>query len=242
MDERQILAALVAADEASCRRQTFTLSPVAATTDWAFAGVVWPDGVAVPSANDIDDLADRGWVRINSQSGHQRIFAVTSEGRRIDRLRAEAAARSVYVPVDLTWPMARSILRLMFEAYVQQGAPTRGVAAEGLVEHLEDPASAAAALRELVRAGYLEPVHAGQGDIPVLVRPTTKALQLEAGWPATGAEDVVGELVEMLDDEIDRTDDDERRSKLRQIRDGIAFVAKDLLLKWAETKVGGINL
>jgi hypothetical protein len=242
MDEHRALADLVACDEAAGQWQTFTLFPVAGTADWAFAGVVWPDDVPVPSANEIDDLADRGWVRVNSQSGHQRVFAVTSEGRRVTRLREQDRGRSTNVPVDLTWPMARPVLRLVYDAYVRAGAPERGVAAAELVERLDDRASAAAALRELVRAGYLEPVHAGQGDVPVLVRPTTKALQLEAGWPSTAAEDVVAEIVEMLDDEIDRTDDSEERSKLRQIRDGIAFVAKDLLLKWAETKVGGISL
>jgi hypothetical protein len=95
MDEHQILAALVAADEAAKHRQTFTLFPVAGTHDWAFAGVVWPDDVRVPSANEIDDLADRGWVRINSRRGHQRSFAVTSEGRRANQLRGADAANAL---------------------------------------------------------------------------------------------------------------------------------------------------
>lgn len=75
----------------------------------------------------------------------------------------------------------------------------------------------------------------------MMVRPTEKSLRLIKGWPEDSANDVVENLLAMLDAEIADTHDEQKKSRLVQVRDGIAYVARDLFIKWAETKVGQIG-
>ena len=111
---------------------------------------------------------------------------------------------------------------------------------EAVLRETDNPESARAALRELVRGGYLEGLaDVEQVDIPLVVRPTPLAVQQLGGWPGSTAEEVVDGLVTELSREITTTTDTETRSALVRVRDGLRGAARDVAVAWAEKKVGG---
>jgi hypothetical protein len=100
----------------------------------------------------------------------------------------------------LDWPAVTPVLDALWEAYTAAGASEYGVETETVLAKLEDQAAARAAVRELVRGGYLETVaDIDQSDIPPAVRPTPLTLQLLAGWPGGTAEAALDELIAALD-------------------------------------------
>ena len=237
----EILGELVAADEAAGEPHVFVL--VYTMSDHAeFVGHPgWPDDAPVPSSLVVDDLADRGWVRISESEGMRRTFGVTEAGR---AAHASWSARRAVAPtegVDLGWTRVRSVLHEVYEVYIRSGAPETGIETDTLIEGAEDSAGTAAAIRELVRAGFLEPVFGLQSaHAPRLVRPTTLALQVEAGWPADAAQAALSGLVAAIDEELNHTTDLERRSRLMRVRDGLLGAARDVALAYFEKKVVGL--
>ena len=71
------------------------------------------------------------------------------------------------------------------------------------------------------------------------VRPGTRTLEIFAGWPSTTAEDTLPRLVEALTAEIDQTSDEDQRTKLVRVRDGLLGAAQDIALKALEKKIEG---
>jgi hypothetical protein len=64
MEDIEILALFVQADEAAGEPQTFVMTYVG-FGERAWVGVLgWPDDLEVPSEHKMDDLAERGWLRI----------------------------------------------------------------------------------------------------------------------------------------------------------------------------------
>jgi hypothetical protein len=238
MDELELLDLLAAAKPFN---NTYTLTH-SLNEGYFLVGVDgWPDSVPGPSPGAIRDLAERGWVRITGGNGSSPQFELSGAGRQLAEQRAAAASRPQRPAIALAWPGPKPTLENVMEAYEQQSAPEAGIKTPAIVEASEDQAAAAAHLRELLRTGFLESSYAGSGEYPVTVRPTEKSLRLLKGWPEGSANDVVENLLAMLDAEIANTHDEEKKSKLVQIRNGIGYVARDLFLKWAETKVGHIG-
>jgi hypothetical protein len=168
-----------------------------------------------------------------------RQFAVTAGGRQawLDHVEANSPEPSVGGPATLEWDRTRTLLRMLYEAYVDRGAPRRGVDSLTLIAGVNDPHSARAQLEELVRGGYLESATPQQRVR--LVRPTTKTLQMFAGWPSSSAEDTLSTLVAALNTEITETADPDRRTTLRRVRDGLLGAAQDIALKVIEQKIEG---
>ena len=77
----EVLGLLVQADEALDSRQPWQLYPTAAAVVW-IGGGGWPDGVQLPDATQLDDMAVAGWIRISELVGDRgRKFSVTNLGR-----------------------------------------------------------------------------------------------------------------------------------------------------------------
>jgi hypothetical protein len=119
----------------------------------------WDERSDAPSEFDVDDLADRGWVRITGWDGKQRNFAVTAEGRaawdeHVEQLQPEPDAARV----TLDWPSPEPALRQIFDAYGDRGAPRRGVDVFVMAQAKEpdDRDVFNAYVRELARFGYLD--------------------------------------------------------------------------------------
>jgi hypothetical protein len=238
-DERDLLAALVAADRAAGEAELFVLTytgngPVIV----GHAG--WQEDAEPPSSVEVDRLAERGWVSIERAGGKGRAFAVTIHGRKSASAYARQRSAAGGAAVALDWSAVNPVLEAFYDAYTQAGAPEHGIESEPVLRTIEDPEGARAALRELVRGGYLEGLaDVEQVDIPLAVRPTPATLQLLARWPGSNSEAALAELVSALDQAIETTPAGEKRSTLVRVRDGLLGAARDIALSYLEGKVGG---
>jgi hypothetical protein len=186
-------------------------------------------------------MASQGWVRITAwPSDKGRSFSVTGYGRRAwqEHEQETAFAPAVHGPAVLEWGSSRELLRTIYDVYLERGAPRRGIDALTLISQQPDPNSARAQLDELMRGGYIDRATDRPGRVR-LVRPSTRTLEMFAGWPSTTAEDTLARLVEALTAEIDGTPDEEERTKLVRVRDGLLGAAQDIALKVLEKKIEG---
>jgi hypothetical protein len=237
-DSRDLIAELVAADEAAGEAQTFQVYQAGGGRK-IVGHPGWPNETTPPSQIEVDELEERGWVRIERTDGMSRIFAITVAGRDAGRARSRALAAGASSAVVLDWRAVTPVLDALWEAYTANGAPEYGVATATVLRTFEDSAGAGAAVRELVRGGYLETVaDSDQSDIPQAVRPLPLTFQLLAGWPGGTAEAALDELVAALDKAIEGTEPGEEQSKLIRVRDGLLSAARDIALTWLERKMG----
>lgn len=237
-DPRDLLATIVAAEGASDERGPFVLY-YGAGGPVIIAPPKWPDDETVPSSVDVDDLEERGWVRVYPSEGRGRRFASTVRGQEVARAYARECAAAQVSAVSLDWPSVNPVLERFLEAYESQGAPEYGVECQAVLNALDDPAGSRALVRELVRGDYLEAVNEiDQSDIPVTVRPSLVALRIMARWPETGPEAALDGLVEALNTAIASTDDEAKKSKLTRIRDGLLGAGRDVALAYFEKRVG----
>jgi hypothetical protein len=139
--------------------------------------------------------------------------------------------------VDLSWSAARATLLQVYDLYREQGAPPMGAWIVPLADDPERGGVAAAHIGELVRGGYLE-VGRGSAAGPTHVRPTKLTLQLFDGWPAGPAQAALEELVRDVDIAIERTPDEDQRSKLVALRDGLVGAGRDIAIAYLEKKIG----
>jgi hypothetical protein len=238
-DHSEILAELVAADEATDTSEAFVL------TYTALGPVIvghpgWPQEQNAPTTVEIDELEELGWVKITKVNGSGRVFTLTIDGRNTAKAHARQRAAADIDTVSLDWRVVTPVLDAVYAAYVAAGAPEHGVESAVVLLEIGSPKGGRAALRELVRGGYLEALtEVEQSDIPLAVRPTTSTLHLLAGWPRGTADAALGELVAALDDAIARTPMGDERSKLENVRDGLAGVARDTALAYFDKKVCG---
>lgn len=237
LDDYEVLGALVAADEAAQEPEVFVLIYTGGMGGPEIVGHPgWPDDAAAPSDVRVDEFEDLGWVRVTKRDGKQRHFAVTGEGRRAWQ---EHVARSSHVPgrVNLEWPAPRTLLERIYETYLDQGAPEKGIDVLPLTEDPETGRETDAMVRELIRAGFLDVTFRSAAG-PRGVRPSPLTFQMLGHWPAGPAQDALNELVVALNAEIDRTSDTQKRSKLIQVRDGLLGVARDIAIAYLEKKIG----
>ena len=237
-DPREILAALVAADEDAGEPQMVILH-YTAQGPVILGHPRWPTDIEPPSSVEVDRLEERGWVQVSKREGKGRAFAVTVTGQDAARAHVRQRSAAAASAVALDWSAVNPVLESVYEAYVSAGAPEYGVQSEAVLRDIGDSAGTRAALRELVRGGYLEALaDIEQADIPLVVRPTPLTLQLLAGWPSGTPEAALDELVAVLDQAIDSTPEGEQRSKLVRVRDGLLGAARDVAIAYFEKKVG----
>jgi hypothetical protein len=231
----ELLGMLVHADEIAGHPQTWVL--YGRFNDNTWVGVVgWPDTAEVPSPHQLDDLADEGWLRVLKSEGNSRHVAVTGPGREAWAAHIADTAHNSSA-VDLSWSAARATLLQVYGLYRDQGAPPMGARIVPLADGSERGGQAEAHIGELVRGGYLE-VGRESAAGPTHVRPTKLTLQLFDGWPAGPAQAALEELVRDVDIAIERTPDEERRSKLVALRDGLVGAGRDIAIAYLEKKIG----
>jgi len=238
LEDIEMLGLLVQADEEAGDPQTWVMTYTGEGR--VLVGVQgWPDDVEPLSEHEIDDLTDRGWVRISKSAGKARTYAVTGDGRRAWR---EWVAHHQHVPgqVNLGWPAARQLLERLHQMYVEAGSPEIGISVLELTQNPETGQQAQAAIRTLFRNEYLEEGFASSDQLVLVRTDTPKTLQLLEGWPSGPAQDALDELVRDLDTAIEQTPDEERRSKLLTLRDGLVGAGRDIALAYFEKKVIGI--
>jgi hypothetical protein len=240
-DPRDILAALVVADEAAPEQQTFIL--VYAGVGREIIAIGWTTDLLnpAPSAEEIDDLAERDWVRVTDVDGQGRSFAVTVAGRNAAKARARQLSAAAASAVVLDWAAVTPVLDSLWGAYVVAGAPEHGVETEPVLRDLDEPTAGRAAVRELVRGGFLEALlDVEQADVPSAVRPTPLTLQLFAGWPGSASEAILDQLIAAMSEAIDSTSDEDKRTALVRVREGLLGAARDTALAYFDKKVVGL--
>ncbi|MGO9974395.1 MAG: hypothetical protein ACLP01_16645 [Solirubrobacteraceae bacterium] len=235
-DILEILGVLVAADETAGEPHTFTLG-YGGSGRFIAGHPGWPEDGVAPSHVEVDELADLGYVRVERRDGNGRQFSVTGEGRRAWERRKALLAPRTGTSVDLSWTVARAVLHELYQQYRAQGAPEVGIETMTIVGAADDPASAKAAIRELVGDGYLVVIaDDDQGDVPSIVRPTPKTLKVEEGWPGSSAEAVIADLVEALEGKIQTTTDADEKSALTRVREGLLGAARDFVIAYLAGK------
>lgn len=238
LSDIDVLGLLVQADESVDDRQPWQLYPTGSGTVWVGC-TGWPDGLELPSGNQLDDMDRLGWIQITGYVGDRgRKFAVTTDGR---EEWARQLARQAHVPgrVDVGWDAGKPVLREIYERYQEAGAPEAGVDVSFLLVNEDAARQNAAIIRELFRDDQLEEPEFAT-DQSTTARPTPKAMQILGGWPSGAAEDALNELVRAVDSEIEATTDQAKRSKLIAVRDGIASAGRDVVLAYFEKKVMGL--
>jgi hypothetical protein len=238
MDALEALKLLVEADRRANQPSQFVLTYTGGPFNAVIVGHPgWPQEQTPPGAVLLDELADRDWVVVTSRDGKQRHFRLAQKGR--DEWAAhERAAQPPAAAVDLDWSEARVLLHDLYDMWLVNGAADEGIYLDSFYAEAVDLKQTEALVRELCRDGYLD-VTFNSADGPRGVRPSSKTLKLEAGWPAGTGEAAIADLVQALDREISQTpEQSKKRSVLLAMRDGVIGLGGDFFLAYVEKKAG----
>ncbi len=226
------LERLVAAEEGGLRtgapRRSFMLLPRGGM-EYEVDHPGWDPSWATPTEHDIDDLVERGWVRLDKDNYNKtRWFSLTVEGRLRAQRSQRARAGAQRIPVSMDWTLLEPAVEAAIAAYEQAGAPEGGIpiATIPLPEGVTP-----AAVAELTRAGLLIECDSGtdQVDGPGFVRPSVEALRLARGWPRDAADAAIDRLVQFLLQQADATDDAEEQTRLRRVAAWLGRVGTDIV-------------
>jgi hypothetical protein len=188
---------------------------------------------------DIEELAAQGFISMThsdsaSRSGTLRPTAagqteVEKQRRVAEITRADLAisAGGPGVGWEATLPVLETVMDLYDQASAGEDVSQMQVAKQ--LGREEGDSGVSRAFEVLERNGY---VVAGGMNIdsipgPLTVAPTEKAMQLLAGWPTSG-EAAVEKLISILDERIDSTPDEEKKGKLRALRDSLIDVGEGI--------------
>jgi hypothetical protein len=206
----------------------------------------WDPSWAVPTEHDIDDLRERGWVRLDAPAkGKGRAFSLTGEGRLRGLKACRERAGVGRLPLSLEWALLEPALEAAVAGYELAGAPDGGIHTATIA--LPD-GIAPTAIAELTRAGLLIDCEAeddGSGggvdqiDGPGFVRPSVDALSMRRGWPRRDADAAIERLVHALLEQAEATDDPEERTHLRKAADWLGRVGTGILTGVGSTIVTG---
>jgi hypothetical protein len=189
----------------------------------------WDPSWATPTAHDIDDLVERGWVRLDAANyGTTRTFSMTVEGRLRVRRGERARADVQRIPVSMDWTLLEPALDAAIGAYENAGAPEGGIRAATIP--LPDGVTPAA-VAELTRAGLLIECDSGVDRVegPGFVRPSVEALRLTRGWPRDAADAAIERLVQFLLQQADATDDPEEQTRIRRFAGWLGRMGTDIV-------------
>jgi hypothetical protein len=249
----ELLAIFVRAEEASGGQRTrFQVQPDLASGALVRHPELPPHsggaaGVLHCNGQDIEDLADRGFLRLYKQrrtvpggtaSGDWWEFYVTPQGfQRLDVIfrSAPSASETGERARGLDWN--NDVLPVLRAAYElsDESDPDQGIRTDALYERLgrarSDPKTGRI-LTSLVESGYFVEVIGGVMQLtgPYAFRLGEKALQRIAGWPSPGSGDEFTEkLIAVLDERIAGAQGEER-SRLERLRDTLLGVGHDVFV------------
>jgi hypothetical protein len=225
------LERLVASEEAGLRtgagRRSFMA--MARGTEGEVDHPGWDPSWASPSEHDIDDLLDKGWVRLDEANyGTTRTFSLTAEGRARGQRAQRARAGAQRVPVSMDWTLLEPALDAAIVAFEDAGAPEGGIPASTIrLPEGVPPAT----LSELARTGLLIEHEASSDQVegPGFVSPSVEAYRLRRAWPRDAADAAIDRLVQALLQQADATDDSEEQTRIRRVAAWLGRVGTDIL-------------
>jgi len=193
---------------------------------------------------DVEELANLGLLNVNWRGDLNGSFRPTAEGkgvveeqRRIREVVKADRALSGGGGAGIGWEQTLPVLQAIVELYDEAG-PGEDVSQPQACQRLErneNDAGVSRAFEVLETSGYVS----GGMEIdslpgPLTVAPTEKALQLLAGWPASG-DAAAQKLLSILEERIEQAPDEKEKGKLRALRDSFVDigegVAAEVLVK-----------
>lgn len=165
---------------------------------------------------DMQGLIAAGMLQ---QTG-QRAAIFTAEG--LMTAQALQRERRSGEALDVSWESVQPVVEALLGLWASLGAPAFGVPVEAVAERVDVDAGQAERLLDLLADdGWVEkrsPGFMSPGGGGPTYAPTSRALQRFAGWPTL--EETVGiRFLEAIDAEIESTADEEKRGRLRRLRE-----------------------
>jgi predicted transcriptional regulator len=124
--------------------------------------------------------------------------------------------------LDVSWEKVQPVVEALLGLWASLGAPAFGVAVEAVAERVDMDKGQVERLLDLLESdGWVEkrsPGFISPGGGGPTYAPTPRALQRFAGWP-TLEETVGARFLEAIDAEIENTRDEEKRGRLRRLRE-----------------------
>lgn len=202
-----------------------------------------PDGEMGVAIGDLEELVTSGLIRIRyGKTTKQGSFNVTALGfQAVSQLeeRELALAEASVVPPEgrrmgLDWQTeVFPVLKAVHDLYptspshkgVSQSAINAALGREPTDEHTS------LVLRKLEEAEYiLGKVKAMQSQGPIFCEPTSKALELLAGWPTERGDAALSQFMAALESKIEETDDEEEKGKLRTALKSLREVSQGVMV------------
>ena len=153
----------------------------------------------------------------------------------VDELPAEESSRG---QPTLGWTMRldweteiRPVLVAAYRALGDAGSAYPNVQSEDINAQLgrePDDQRHDLALEYLRKAGYIDGQRAMQGHWHLVTLEQPGLVEV-AGWPAAPGEDYGAKLLDLLEERIDATEDEEQRSRLQRLRDTVVSVGTNVV-------------
>ena len=127
---------------------------------------------------------------------------------------------------DVTLPVLEAVVALY--GHADAGEDVSQMQVNQRLERDDGDSATSRAFEILERSGYLQ----GTASIdalpgPLTVVPTERALQLIEGWPADG-EVALARLIAALQSQIDSTNDEDEKGKIRRVIDAVQGVGENI--------------
>lgn len=188
---------------------------------------------------DIEELGTLGLIAVSpgnsAMSGRLRPTAegihYVDEARRLEGIaRADKAISSGSTGSRIAWDVTLPVLEAVVEVYghAEAGEDVSQMQVNQRLERDDGDSATSRAFEVLERSGYLQ----GTASIealpgPLTVVPTERALQLVEGWPADG-EVALARLIAALQTQIDSTNDEDEKGKIRRVIDAVQGVGENV--------------
>jgi hypothetical protein len=134
------------------------------------------------------------------------------------------------------------VLKAAYEAYSRQPL-SYGIATNYVNEILGRPEGdprTNLVLAALSEDGYIVATIDGEHGMPHMFKLAERARQVVAGWPGGSDEDRIQGLLSSLDAQIERTENEDERGRLRQLREAITDLGTDLAAKILTNVITGV--
>ncbi len=191
---------------------------------WHTTGGMGPTMLLTRGAHDdqtVDPIDMQGLIAAGMlQQTGQRAAIFTAEGLMMAQtLRRERRAGEA---LDVSWANTQPVVEALLGVWTSEGAPGFGISVEAVAQRVDLGAGQVEQLLDLLaNDGWVEkrsPGFISPGGGGPTYAPTSRALQRFAGWPTL--EETVGtRFLEAIDAEIENTTDEEKRGRLRRLRE-----------------------
>ena len=199
-----------------------------------------PNGAVRVAVEDLWELDSHGLIDIRyGRSDRDGSFRVTSAGfEAVDQIKQLDSARDA-APVTpdegkrmgLDWPSdVLPVLNAVYELSTRAGNRVSQDAVNAELGRQQGDAHTARVLAKLEEGGWITSIGGKwQGEGPVLCEPSSKTLELLAGWPTERGDMALGRLIHLLEERIEATEDPIEKKKLSGLLTSVKDVGESVM-------------